>query len=476
MKLRRTTVLTAGCLLFLCGLVFARSGWLITTQLVVGIGIFWLATLCRKSAPRVLAGLALVFLCGWWRGQMFLLSTQQIDVLTRNKATVVVTAISDGSYNERGQLEFEASKIKVTEPYTADVPGRMTAAGYGEPAIFNGDTVRLQGKFYKTRGSKQLGISFAQLEVTSRNPSLIDTVRRDFAAGIASSVPEPQASFGMGLLIGQRVNMPEGVLMQLSAVGLTHIIAVSGYNLTIIVRAVRRILRNSSKYQSTALSLALIAVFLLMTGMSASIVRAAIVSGLSIGAWYFGRSFKPLLLLSFAAAITAGFNPFYVWSDIGWYLSFLAFFGVLIVAPLLQKRLLGTREPNAVLSLMFESLTAFFMTAPLIMYIFGQISLVALFANVIVVPMVPFAMVASVIAGIAGMLIPQIAGIFALPATFIMTAMLDIVNLFSRIPGALQAVELDATGMMLLYGVIVFITFILWKKVAKIATITEIKP
>lgn len=473
MKLRRTSILTITCLLCLTGLVFARTGWLISSQLLLTIAIFWSATLLRKSGPRLVVGLLLAFCLGWWRGQTFLLNTQQIETLTQQKATVIVRATSDASYNERGQLEFEATNIQVLEPYNADVPGRMTAAGYGEPAVFSGDTVRLEGKFYKTRGSKQLGISFAQVKVKSRNSTIVDDIRRRFTAGIASSVPEPQASFGMGLLIGQRVNLPDTVLTQLSAVGLTHIIAVSGYNLTIIVRGVRRMLSNSSKYQSTALSFALIGIFLLMTGMSASIVRAAIVSGLSILAWYFGRSFKPLLLLSLAAVLTAYVNPFYVWSDIGWYLSFLAFFGVLIVAPLLHKRLFGLREPNAFFGLMLESLTAFVMTAPIIMHIFGQISLVALFANIIVVPMVPLAMVASVVAGLAGMFLPQVAGIFAYPATFTMTAMLDIVNLFSRIPGALKNVELTASAMYFFYGILLLTILILWKKTSKIVKVTE---
>jgi len=121
-------------------------------------------------------------------------------------------------------------------------------------------------------------------------------------------------------------------------VGLTHIIAVSGYNLTIILHAGKRLLGKRSKRISTFLSLALIAVFLLLAGASASIVRAAIVSVLSIAAGYYGRTFKPLNLIVLAAAITAWANPVYVWSDVSWYLSFLAFYGVMVVSPLIQKR------------------------------------------------------------------------------------------------------------------------------------------
>src|SRR5690606_12381438 len=108
----------------------------------------------------------------------------------------------------------------------------------------------------------------------------------------------------------------------LTKVGLIHIVAVSGYNLTIIINACRRLLQKRSRFQTLVLSLSLIGTFLLFTGYSPSIVRAALVSGLSLGLWFLGRRIKPVPLLFLAAAITAGANPLYLWSNIGWYLSF----------------------------------------------------------------------------------------------------------------------------------------------------------
>lgn len=457
----------------MAGLGFARTDWLITVQLVITLGIFFTLVVIRLRWLAMLATVLFAFSLGWWRGQAFLLEANRLNDLVGVKSTVLVQATSDAFYNDRGQLEFEAGSIQVLSPEIQNLPGKVTASGYGEPAVFRGDTVQLSGRFYKTRGSKQLGVSFAQIEIVRQGGNWVDEIRRQFAAGVASTVPEPQASFGMGLLIGQRDTLPENVTLKLSAVGLTHIIAVSGYNLTIIVRGVRRILRNRSKYQSTMLSLGLIVIFLLMTGMSASIVRAAIISTLSILAWHYGRAFKPLLLLLLAGAITAAWNPFYIWSDIGWYLSFLAFFGVLIIAPLIHKRMFKTDEPKAIIGLMSESFTAFIMTAPLIMYIFGQISLIALPANLLIVPLVPFAMLFAVMAGLAGMILPAIGGMVALPATLLMTAMLDVVNLFSRLPNILRQQSLSLLSMLILYASIVTVTFVMWHKMSQNAKITD---
>src|SRR5207237_6670305 len=124
----------------------------------------------------------------------------------------------------------------------------------------------------------------------------INKFTRRFSSGMQSALPEPQASFGLGLLIGQRNTLPQEITNQLIMVGLVHIVAVSGYNLTILVRAANR-LKLGSKYQQLLLSLGLISVFVLMTGFRASIVRAPIVSLLILRVWHSGLQVCTIALL-----------------------------------------------------------------------------------------------------------------------------------------------------------------------------------
>jgi competence protein ComEC len=213
---------------------------------------------------------------------------------------------------------------------------------------------------------------------------------------------------------------------------------------------------------------------LLTTGMSASIVRASIVSGLGIWAWYYGRAIKPVLLISFAAALTAGWSPLYLWGDIGWYLSFLAFFGVLVIAPLVTKRIYADREPRFLQAILIETTCAQVMTLPLILYIFQQVSFISLLANVLVIPLVPIAMLVSLMAGLAGMWVPAIAGWFAWPAQMILTYMLDIAAMLSRVPHAVAKYALSLTALVFLYGVIVVVLLVMWRKIRqKYGIITE---
>ena len=320
------------------------------------------------------------------------------------------------------------------------------------------------------RGSNQGRIAYAQLEVINTGSNRINDFTRKFDAGMQSALPEPTASFGLGLLIGQRTTLPAEITAALTAVGLVHIVAVSGYNLTIIVRGVGR-LRLGSKYQKLIISMALIVGFVLVTGFSASIVRAALVSALSLWAWYLGRQVKPLVLISFAAAVTGLWNPFYVWGDLGWYLSFLAFFGVLVIAPLITGRLFRN-PPKLLTMILIETLSAELMTLPLILMTFSQLSIIALVANVLVVPLVPLAMLLAAVAGLFGAFLPQIAGWFAFPARLLLTYMLDIVHMLSSIPAVLIHRSISVFYMIALYIVVLAVTIVLYRRLPNRTNLT----
>lgn len=386
----------------------------------------------------------------------------QLKSLTGQKVIVEATATADAVYSSKSQIEFTANKISLVHPAKGPLSGNFKISGFGVPMVYRGDRVRISGKLFPMRGSNQGRIAYAQLSVLSRADNPINNLTRRFNAGMESSLPEPAASFGLGLLIGQRSTLPQEITDALTAVGLVHIVAVSGYNLTIIVRGIGR-LKLGSKYQKLVLSLALIVGFVLVTGFSASIVRAAIVSGLGLWAWYYGRQFKPLVLISFAAAITGLWNPFYVWGDLSWYLSFLAFFGVLVIAPVIAGQLF--RNPPKLLTMvLLETLSAELMTLPLILMTFGQLSIIALVANVLVVPLVPLAMLLSAVAGLAGAFIPQFAGWFALPARLLLAYMLDIVHLLSNLPSVLVHRSISLKYMLGLYSIVVLLLIAIYKK------------
>lgn len=417
------------------------------------ISLVFVVLAWKKKGPLLLVGIVLTGLfAGISRGHSYAKQLQPYRDLTGKSVRFVAKVQSDATYDDQGQLTFDAGSIHFIAPKSQTVPGRISVSGYGEAAIYRGDVIEVTGLLRPTRGSRQARVSFSSFSVTIRNQTFVEHIRRQFVAGVGNALPEPSSSFGLGLLIGYRTSLPEITQEQLKITGLTHIIAVSGYNLTIIVQAVRRGLANRSKYQQVVICVGLILLFLLITDFSASIVRASIVSILSLLAWYYGRQFKPLLLLVLAAALTAFWSPLYIWSDIGWYLSFLAFFGILVVAPLVSTFI---RQKNGNTSLVgqlvVETTAAQLMVAPLILMIFSRISLIALVSNLIIAPLVPFAMLMTMVAGVFGVMFPVLAGFIGWPARMLLRYMLDMVQLLSNVPHAMIERPISVPSMVACY-------------------------
>ena len=318
-KLRRTTIILMGCVALLIGLFVAKYIHPITIQWYWTLAVLLPLLFTRKL--RVAYILIALLLIGLGRGGMYQESFQNIAQYYGQKVTINGYALEDGSYSYNGQLETVMSVETIND---APVTGKVTVRGY-EPALYRNDTLEATGKIMPTKGGKQGTMSYADITVTARSNSTIEDIRHSFIAGMQNALPEPAASLGVGILVGQRSLLPDDVATALQVAGLTHIVAVSGYNLTIIINAVKRLTRRLSRFQTIAISAGLIYAFLLITGFSPSIVRASLVAAIGLAAWYYGRELRPIVLIMFVAAVTGFANPYYVWGDLGWYLSFLAF-------------------------------------------------------------------------------------------------------------------------------------------------------
>lgn len=452
-RFRRTTLWLFLCIGTLAGLAAARAG-LSFSSVWIGILILSAAVVWPwRRWPALLAVLLVGVMCGGARGSACLRDLAKYQPLERQPVVLQVKALNDALYNDRRQLAFDAGDVTLADGQP--LPGKIQVSGFGANAVFQGDILAVTGKLYPGYGAYQGRVSYADISVLQRHPSLTGAIRQKFTAGMQTALPEPLAPFAMGLLVGQRATLPDSVKQDLLMVGLTHIIAVSGYNLTIILQASRRLLAKRSKRIATGLAMGLIGTFLLLTGGSASIVRAAIVSMLSIVAGYYGRTFKPLTLIALAAAITAWANPVYIWSDLSWYLSFLAFYGVMILSPLVQARWPARWQRTLVGGVALESICAEVMSLPFVLYIFGQMSFVGLPANMLVVVLVPLAMLLGLIAGLAGMLAAPLSGWFAWPAAILLNYMLDTAHVLAGLPYIfVKDRKLPLAATLGLYGLI----------------------
>jgi competence protein ComEC len=347
----------------------------------------------------------------------------------------------DPSRSSSGQLSLQLDSVEIQ---TTQLPGSVLVSI--QPVdIKRGDIVVVQSELRPGFGSFPASMSRATLLSAVRPvPGDVGRVVRDwFADKVRTLLPEPQASLGIGFLTGQKSALPDSLSDALKIAGLSHIVVASGYNLTILVRLARRLFVRVSKYLAAISSGTMIAMFVAMTGLSPSMTRAGLVSSLSLLAWYYGHRFHPLVLLPFVAAITVAVQPSYVWGDLGWQLSFAAFAGVMIVAPLLQSYFFGQKEPGVFRQILGETIAAHIVTVPIIAIGFGVVSNVAIFANVFVVPLVPVAMLLTFITGLWSILGVPFGWLIATPTTWLLSYMTNVATFVSELSWAQSELTLE---------------------------------
>ena len=324
--------------------------------------------------------------------------------------------------------------------------------------------MQVEGVLKPGFGSFAASMSYASVVGVTKGIDEARDFRDWFSANIKKVIAEPESSLGIGFLVGQRSSLPDELDEQLRVVGLTHIVVASGYNLTILVRLARKLFRRVSKYLTALSGSLLIVGFILVTGFSPSMSRAGLVTGLSLAAWYYGRKVSPFVLLPLVAAITLLINPSYAWGDIGWYLSFSAFGGVMILAPLLQHYFFGPKKPGFFRQVLGETMAALLVTAPIIMLIFGQYSPYALLSNLLVVPLIPYIMLAVFAAGLASAFVPALSLVASLPSSGLLQYVTSVVQWIAGLPGAQTELNIGVAGLSFYYFCLGLTSFYLWRK------------
>lgn len=204
--------------------------------------------------------------------------------------------------------------------------------------------------------------------------------------------PEPFAGFLGGLLLGSRGGIGKDLLNKFSVVGLTHIIAISGYNITIIINLFGFLFGFLKRNARIFVSTIFIFIFVLLVGGSSSVVRAALMGTISLMAIVFERQYFCFLALMLTAFFMTLINPKILVYDVGFQLSFLATAGMIFFTDKLEKYFLWVPKRFLLRENLVITLSAQIFTAPLILLYFGRFSWVSIFANLLVLPFIPFAM------------------------------------------------------------------------------------
>lgn len=437
-------------------LMFSAKSWLAAAAILLVI-VFWKRTMWLIPIV-VFAG----FLLGMQRAAPDLQAKAEWRQFLGQTVNVKGKIAEDVSLGKRGDQQLKLSQVTLKG---RKMSGAVWLSTQSKLPLKRGFEANMKVTLQEGFGS--FAASAYRAEVISVHDTHHDVARevRDwFASAIRAVIPEPEASLGIGYLVGQRSSLPDNLEEWMRIVGLTHVVVASGYNLTILVRFARRAFAGVSKYLATLSSSVMIIGFILITGFSPSMSRAGLIAGLSLAAWYYGRKFHPLILLPFAAAITVLINPSYLWADLGWYLSFAAFGGVMILAPLLQDFFFSHKKPGTVRQILGETIAAQIMTMPIIAFSFGTISLFALPANLLVLPLVPLAMLLVFLSGVFSLIFGVFAPVVGVVAHWLLLYMTTIVQYIALLPGSQLEINIGIGGLVMIYVVIILLVALLWCK------------
>ncbi len=292
-------------------------------------------------------------------------------------------------------------------------------------------------------------------------PEFLVSIKTHFDNTLIAALPEPHASLLRSILFGKNKNLPKDLTTTFRDAGLSHIIAVSGYNITIVVAMILGLLSlfALSPRVRYAISLSIVLGFVLMVGAEASVVRAGIMATFLGLSTVVGRISKPFNILVIVAGIMLAINPRLLVFDLGFELTFLATAGLFFLTPIIETRmakwlprLWGLRGVLA------TSLGALIATTPIILHVFGRFSIVALITNILVVPVVPLVMLLGLITGIVGMVLPPLASFIGAFTWIILQYIIGVTEWFATLPyAAVNFPKMSLLFMLTIYAVMLIV-------------------
>ncbi len=294
-------------------------------------------------------------------------------------------------------------------------------------------------------------------------------VKSAFSAQVERTVREPYSQLLLGILIGAKRNIPEDISEAFKRAGLSHIVAVSGYNISIIIAGLSYVAWFIGRKKAFWLSVICILVFVILTGASASVVRAAIMGFLLLVSFSVGRLYNITPSLLFTAVVMAWLNPKILVWDVGFQLSFLATIGIVYGYEVLDKLTLGWTFFKGIKSIILTTLSAVVATLPLLLFKFGTLSVIAVLANVLVLPFMPFIMFVGFLS-----VLPFLGTGFGFVVGLVLGYIVKITALLTAWKYASVEISISPLTFLLLYGGVALLYFYLKEKLKEVESTEEL--
>ncbi len=377
-----------------------------------------------------------------------------LDFHARHEEVTVIGRVVDEPQKKPPKVTYTLQASSLIENGTEiPVTGKVIVTHTkGWPLFQYGDTVEATGILdvsdYFSTYSKYLSVSGIRTTLdkavitkkeTAPQRSLFGWlygVKSGFEGRINQMYGEPGASLLAGILLGSRASIPDHIMDDFEVVGLTHILAISGFNITIILTTLSSLLFWLPIKKRFLPSVIAVILFTLLVGASASVVRACIMGVLGLIALQSERVQTSRLTVLWTLFLMLTWNPLSLWYDAGFQLSFLALLGVMEGPALFEKLVHRLPDTFGIRENLQLTLAAQFFASPWIVFLFGRLSLIAPLANLLIAPLIPLAMLLGFLSILISLISFPLGQLIAFSASLCLHTLVWLPSLLADIPFA----------------------------------------
>ena len=258
------------------------------------------------------------------------------------------------------------------------------------------------------------------------------------------------------MVLGRRaVDLPEDIRDLFVKSGLAHVLAASGFHVSLLLGVILKLTNFLDEKKQLIIGVITLLIYTLLTGFSLSVIRATLMGIAVLIAIASKAKVRPLGSLLLAATILLLINPLWIW-DLGFQLSFLATFGIVVTLPALVKKLdwLPSNMANAIA----VPLAASIWVLPLISYVFNTIATYSVLVNLIATPLIAIISLGGMFASAIALIIPSFGSYVAWLLKYPVLLLITIIKFFSNLPGSSLAIgEISLWLLLVIYGLIILI-------------------
>lgn len=447
--------------------------------LILGFLVIISSFAAKRNNFTVLGFCILFFVLGIIRFQIseFNIAKDQLSKLNDKpeKVTLIGYVSSEPDLRAKSQKLIIKTEKLIIRGEESDIKGSVliTTNPYIEYKYL--DSLRITGKLktpavfedfnyknYLLKDGIYSVMDFPKIELISDSPKYnvftyfyekIIFLKRKLIGSLNENFPPPHSFILEGIIFGNDKNMPEDLKNKFNATGLSHVTAVSGSNIVILISILMAfsLFLGLWRGQAFYLSVIFIWLYILLIGFSASGVRAAVMGSIFLLAQKLGRQNTSSRIIVLVAFIMLLQNPLLLFYDISFQLSFLASLGIIYLKPLidsfisqaiLKKRSL---EPDKsrfkfLLEIISVTFAAQIFSLPVIVYNFGNITLISPVTNLIVLPIIPLLTILGFLTSVFGIFSNILGLILFIPTWFLLEYFFKVMDIFYQ-PWATQSIE-----------------------------------